>query len=474
MTWITNSDTFVPFISGNSDLCSGVIQLFKDNDQKSKAETTVSLIVNDRLISSKSYESNLIVCILAVPSFIEPCDLLDFIDSYQKQVSHIRCLKDSAPNRYMAIFKFREQGAAIDFIKEFHGKQFTSMSPELCHVGWVRSIELKSISPDADFFIDKSYSSVCKSVQLNKNNGETSAGGSKSYELPTCPVCLERMDAAVSGVLTIFFACPSGVIRGRQFVILSLSCPVCRHTLKNNPEMKNTCGICGTNEDLWICLICGHIGHAYEHHVQTDHVFSLELETQRVWDYVGDGYVHRLVMGDGKLVELPGPTATSSSKVINIFLNMLLAHLESQRLFYEAQMDLMQSQTVEKISQLESSISNLNRINSEHNETIQSLSTRKKCLETKIVDLTNKLRSSNDELTFEKQINENLLKKVDSLKIHLKQKEEELKDVKEQLRDVMFYLNTQQSVENSSFKNELQTGQIVIEQKRGRTKNKKK
>lgn len=32
------------------------------------------------------------------------------------------------------------------------------------------------------------------------------------------------------------------------------------------------------------------------------------METQRVWDYVGDNYVHRLIQSktDGKLVELNG------------------------------------------------------------------------------------------------------------------------------------------------------------------------
>ena len=35
----------------------------------------------------------------------------------------------------------------------------------------------------------------------------------------------------------------------------------------------------------------------------------MELETQRVWDYAGDGYVHRLIQSktDGKLVEVPSP-----------------------------------------------------------------------------------------------------------------------------------------------------------------------
>lgn len=46
-------------------------------------------------------------------------------------------------------------------------------------------------------------------------------------------------------------------------------------------------------------------GHAIKHWKETQHCYSLELETQRVWDYVGDNYVHRLIQSktDGKLVE---------------------------------------------------------------------------------------------------------------------------------------------------------------------------
>lgn len=47
-------------------------------------------------------------------------------------------------------------------------------------------------------------------------------------------------------------------------------------------------------------------GHAIGHWKDTEHCYSLELETQRVWDYAGDNYVHRLIQSktDGKLVEL--------------------------------------------------------------------------------------------------------------------------------------------------------------------------
>lgn len=73
-------------------------------------------------------------------------------------------------------------------------------------------------------------------------------------------------------------------------------------------------------QDLWICLICGHVGcgryregHAVDHWHETEHAYALELESQRVWDYVSDGYVHRLIQSktDGKLVEVPSPAQAS-------------------------------------------------------------------------------------------------------------------------------------------------------------------
>jgi BRCA1-associated protein len=91
-----------------------------------------------------------------------------------------------------------------------------------------------------------------------------------------------------------------------------------------NSDEVNECFVCGATESLWICLICGHIGcgryndaHAYHHYMETNHLYALELETQRVWDYAGDGYVHRLIQNtiDGKLVELPGANNDDNQRV---------------------------------------------------------------------------------------------------------------------------------------------------------------
>merc|ERR1712110_841137 len=46
-------------------------------------------------------------------------------------------------------------------------------------------------------------------------------------------------------------------------------------------------------------------GHAQQHFEATSHTYALEVSTQRVWDYAGNGYVHRLLYNhqDGKMVE---------------------------------------------------------------------------------------------------------------------------------------------------------------------------
>jgi BRCA1-associated protein len=86
-----------------------------------------------------------------------------------------------------------------------------------------------------------------------------------------------------------------------------------RRYVQQPHEESPICSICKTTESLWICLICGNVGcgryvrgHAWEHYKTSMHTYSLELHTGRVWDYAGDGYVHRLIQNksDGKLVEL--------------------------------------------------------------------------------------------------------------------------------------------------------------------------
>lgn len=44
----------------------------------------------------------------------------------------------------------------------------------------------------------------------------------------------------------------------------------------------------------------------FRHFQETNHTYAMQLGSNRVWDYAGDNYVHRLVQNksDGKLVQV--------------------------------------------------------------------------------------------------------------------------------------------------------------------------
>ena len=148
---------------------------------------------------------------------------------------------------------------------------------------------------------------------------------SNAIELPGCPVCLERLDPSITGIVTIVcdhtFHCECL----RRWA--DSSCPVCRH-VSDDSQGATSCEVCGTLDSLWICLVCGHVGcgrytgcgSGVHHNESTGHNFAMELSTQRVWDYKGDNYVHRLIQNkvDGKLVELPDPRQTGGTSASDI------------------------------------------------------------------------------------------------------------------------------------------------------------
>ena len=270
------------------------------------------------------------LCILAVPSYLNPADFLAFVgEKTRNQVSHFRMIRTARANRYMVLMKFRYGKEARRWQHEWNGKVFNSMEPETCHVVFLKSVEIthspESIPKDSD--TDTTYpktpndpfsaSPPRPSIPTTDSTSSTAVVVATKplppptpslVELPTCPVCLERMDET-TGLLTILcqhvFHCTclekwSGG-----------GCPVCRYThddfssrgakshksktkkhllLPNGEyeiinyddyeDVPLECETCHAASSLWQCLICGRIGcgryegkHAYAHFEETSHQF---------------------------------------------------------------------------------------------------------------------------------------------------------------------------------------------------------
>ncbi|RDW88974.1 Zf-UBP-domain-containing protein [Coleophoma cylindrospora] len=540
----------------NTELGWGIVHLYRDGEETPslgrEVEVYSSLQPHNGLEiaaaesgSVEDKEDCTILCIPAVPSYLTPSDFLGFVgEKTMEEVMAFRMVMTGRMNRYMVLMKFRDGNVAKKWRKEWDGKVFNSMEPETCHVIFVKSITLQtpqSTQPtntsfpelSHDPFTPSSASSFLKPFPPPTPN---------LVELPTCPVCLERMDDT-TGLLTILcqhvFHCAC-LQKWR-----GTGCPVCRHTnpslalpASNSPSSyqydpanppfgsgeASLCSVCDCSEDLWICLICGNVGcgrykggHAKEHFKDSAHNFALEIETQHVWDYVGDTWVHRLIRnkGDGKVVELPSSNRLQREdgshedmemvpreKLENIgmeYTHLLTSQLESQRVYFE---DLL-SKAAAKASLATTAREAAEAAASEATTALQALQVTQSQLSTQTLpdlerDLarekkraeksTDLARALSQSLTEEKKVSEGLLKRIEhvnasmmGLSKELSNVKEENEDLKEQNRDLLFSITATEKVKELEGAEGLEEGEVeggtigVVEKKaRGKGKGKGK
>lgn len=435
----------IPFFSGNHnvEVTKGILHLFKENQQTSLGET----------------ERSEMLCMLAVPALMTLHDLLQFIAPVSAHVESIRVIRDSKPNLYMVLLKFRGQKWADEFYQNFNGERFNSIEPEVCHMAYVSQVQM-----------------------VKEGEGDAVPGHT---ELPTCPVCLERMDESVEGILTIL--CNHTFHDGCLAKWGDTSCPVCRYCQTPEPVPDNHCFSCGSQENLWICLICGHIGcgryveaHAYNHYARTDHTFAMQLGNNSVWDYAGDNYVHRLVQNktDGKLVELETSRTDSDEKLDSVQLEytyLLTSQLEKQRRYFEDCMEMFQKDNSRQINELKEKTQIAVEERKELEQKLRQVTKDRESMRRKSEQLSQQLTKTKAELQEEKEINKCLrenqvawqskLKDVETRLLELQEtKDKEIKDLQEQIRDLMFYLDAKEKIGSSSaeMQQQLQEGTIVV------------
>jgi len=183
--------------------------------------------------------------------------------------------------------------------------------------------------------------------------------------------------------------------------------------------------------------------------------------------------------------------------------DLLTTQLESQKFYFENQMEDMKKVFNVQLQNLNEYYENINmekcREINELNEKLKYESNQNQNLEkekNQYYSLMNDLlkekknmekkieRSENlkKEYQEEKLLTKVLLENQDKLKNLVDEKDKEINDLKEQVRDLMFYLDAKSKVENCEIKDEIQNGTIVLTdettssngKKKKKSKNKKK
>ncbi|CAM1502288.1 Fc.00g042720.m01.CDS01 [Cosmosporella sp. VM-42] len=502
-----------PLETKNTELGWGVVHFYREGDETPALEAEHHEDVEE----GKDGDCTTL-CIPAVPSYMTPGDFLGFVGAkWIEDISHCRMVMTSRMNKYLVLLKFRDGKRAKEWRQEYDGKVFNITEPQTCHIVFVKSITFETPTRRPSHTISSLSSSAGMSSSLRPFPPPTP----NLVELPTCPVCLERMDET-NGLMTIpcahVFHCTC--LQNWK----GAGCPVCRFTNASvgspsdpsNPykqpfgsSASNLCSVCDCTDDLWICLICGYVGcgrykggHAKDHWKETAHSFALELETQHVWDYAGDMWVHRLIRdkGDGKVVELPGRTQNEEEDVVPRakfesigleYTHLILSQLESQRAYYEE----LISKTVDKASMASAAAEDAARQSSKAMEKLAILEEMYKTLSedtipqlerdvarqrTKASKSENLARNLSKSLQEEKQINEGLMKRIEHLSTELKQLEalkSENTELQETNRDLSMFISGQAKLKELENEGKLEEGEVEggsasVPEKKGRRRKK--
>ena len=280
----------------------------------------------------------------------------------------------------------------------------------------------------------------------------------------------------------------------------------------------NECAVCRADTNLWICLICGHVGcgrydqaHAFAHQESSGHCFAMDMSTQRIWDYGRDGYVHRILQdkSNGKFMELDPSSPTSDeqrddrpflgaddemvpqNKLHTLemeYTALLTSQLESQRAYFE---DVV-ARTADKASAATSSVdalsaqvstltSQLAVLQFDHNtlksDTVPQLERELSREQSKNTAASNLARRFQQQCQEEQSINKGLLERVKFLDTQvegLQQEKQgwegEVAELKDQNRDLMMFLEGKEKVkelEGTEMGEEIKEGFVEVGESAG-------
>ena len=257
--------------------------------------------------------------------------------------------------------------------------------------------------------------------------------------------------------------------------------------------------MCDCTDDLWICLICGNVGcgrykggHAKEHWKESAHNFALEIETQHVWDYAGDLWVHRLIRdkGDSKVIELPSSRGFGGGREEDMvpreklesigmeYTHLLTSQLESQRVYFEelvskavAKASAASASAATATSRADSALAQLSELKIEHahlrDEVVPQLEKDIERERKKAEKASEMARGFGRSLQEEKKVSEGLMGRIEhvnatlgAVRGELERLKSENEGLREENRDLLFSITAGEKLKNMEGEGGLEEGEV--------------
>ena len=287
---------------------------------------------------------------------------INYIGNEIEKIRNITIITEPITKFKSLIIQFFEQDMADNFYYHYKVRSIKENKSEFLYLIFLRNI----------IYLNEEQSKT-NMIEINTNKEEEKEEDEYTLiQIPTCPLCLEKIEASNSGIETVLDNFPC-----ERWTNYKNACKVCN---KLSPSVIKllTCEKCNNKTSLWCCLICGNIGcsryqngHAVTHFNDTKHNYSLELESQRIWDYSLDKWVHRLIIGqnsspinlDEDIKEEKQLTEQEfyirMESIINEYNKVLASQLEIQRKYYGKEMDNLEEKYSSKNKEIKNKYNEL-------------------------------------------------------------------------------------------------------------------
>ena len=428
---IKNSNNLLEYIEGK-------VELYKLN---SKSLSIANTIETFRFLPINRTK---FLYLINLPEDISLEFFVNFIGNEIEKIQNITLITEPKTNFRSLIIHFFEQDMADNFYYNYKVRSIKENKSEFLYFVFLRNI-----------IYSKEEKSKSNLIEINTNKEEEK----EEFEyilsqIPTCPLCLEKIETSNCGIETVLDIFPC-----ERWTNYKNLCKVCSKLAPLVIKLL-TCEKCKNNSSLWCCLICGNIGcgryqngHAVEHFKETNHKYSLELESQRIWDYSLDKWVHRVILGQSSTyINLDEEESEERQltqqellikmeTIINEYNKVLSSQLEIQRKYYGKEIDSLEekyssknkeiknkyNELKEKIEEKKKKINSNNKFIKDCNKKINQID--KKCNELKEkIEFNNicikDLKKDNIEDKKEEELSEAQKKKMQILEQKIKKKKE--------------------------------------------------
>mmetsp|Transcript_3265 Transcript_3265/g.5256 ORF Transcript_3265/g.5256 Transcript_3265/m.5256 type:complete len:198 (-) Transcript_3265:193-786(-) len=170
-------------------------------------------------------------------------------------------------------------------------------------------------------------------------------------------------------------------------------------------------------------------------------------------------------MGDEKMEE--ARMASKLESVLMEYNQMLTSTLEAQRTFYDGKVASHQSQWEAEKEEMRKLLKHKDEQMAVLQANIEKLNKEKKADDKKIALLSDKLKKAWEDTEFHKQLNTSLTENQNALHSEIakgKDKDEQIRDLQDQVKDLMFFLEAQKTIEGSEESEEIKQGQLLVQE----------